>query len=41
MNSNDGQLNFLFKNFQDQGHPYALFGLKRLDTMIIDDFLLI
>jgi hypothetical protein len=38
MSSNDGQINFLFENSQNGGHPLALFGFQRPNTMIIGDF---
>lgn len=36
--SNDQQLNFLFENTQNGGHPVALFGINRPKTLIIGDY---
>jgi len=36
--SNDGQLDFIFENSQNGGHPLALFGFQRPNTMVIGDF---
>lgn len=38
MDSNDNQLNFIFENSQNGGHPLALFGFQRPNTMIIGDY---
>jgi len=38
VSSNSEQLNFQFENTQNGGHPLALFGLQRINTIIIDDF---
>lgn len=38
VSSNDEQLNFQFESTQNGGHPLALFGFQRPNTMIIDDF---
>ena len=38
VSSNTEQLNFQFENTQNGGHPLALFGLQRINTIIIDDF---
>lgn len=36
--SNAGQLDFIWENTQNGGHPLALFGFQRPKTMIIGDF---
>jgi hypothetical protein len=36
--SNEGQLDFIFENSQNGGHPLALFGFQRPNTMVIGDF---
>jgi hypothetical protein len=38
VSSNIDQLNFQFENTINGGHPLALFGLQRINTIIIDDF---
>jgi len=38
VSSNAAQLNFQFENTQNGGHPLALFGFQRPNTMIIDGF---
>ncbi|WP_010230136.1 SusD/RagB family nutrient-binding outer membrane lipoprotein [Gillisia marina] len=38
VSSNSAQLNFQFENTQNGGHPLALFGFQRPNTMIIDGF---
>ncbi|CAM4182244.1 SusD/RagB family nutrient-binding outer membrane lipoprotein [Gillisia hiemivivida] len=38
ISSNAEQLNFQFENTQNGGHPLALFGFQRPNTMIIDGF---
>ncbi|MBJ7879607.1 SusD/RagB family nutrient-binding outer membrane lipoprotein [Gelidibacter salicanalis] len=35
LSSNNDQLNFLFENTQNGGHPLALFGINRPNTLII------
>jgi len=37
MENNSGQLDFLFENTQNGGHPLALFGIGRPNTLIISD----
>lgn len=36
--SNDEQLNFSFENTQNGGHPLALFGINRPNTMIVSNY---
>lgn len=38
VSSNAEQLNFQFEDTQNGGHPLALFGFQRPNTMIIDEF---
>lgn len=38
VSSNEQQLNFFFEDTQNGGHPLALFGLQRPNTMIIGDY---
>lgn len=38
LESNNDQLNFLFENTQNGGHPLALFGINRPNTLIISDY---
>ena len=38
MESNGGQLDFMWENTQNGGHPLALFGFQRPNTMIIGNF---
>jgi hypothetical protein len=37
LESNNGQLDFLFENTQNGGHPLANFGINRPNTLIISD----
>ncbi len=38
MESNGEQLTFFFEDTQNGGHPLALFGLQRPNTMVVDDY---
>lgn len=38
MSSNEDQLDFVFENSQNGGHPLALFGFQRPNTMVIGDY---
>jgi len=37
LESNNGQLDFLFENTQNGGHPLAIFGINRPNTLIISE----